>query len=251
LSVQAVLFDVGGPLDTEVVSERLIDEHIRAALIAEGMAVTDEEYAAANRWAVDSFAWNTYQAIIWRLAGGDVERARRAFVAVAARSDERLALRGGIELRDGIPELLAELAGRGVRLGLAANQPASIIGRLDRAGIGRFFSHREVSGIHGYRKPDVRLFLRACEALEVEPTSCVMVGDRIDNDIAPARSLGMGTILYRTGRHVHQQARTWEELPDVEVDTVARLRAALLHMLDGGPAATAEPDTDAAGVRNV
>jgi HAD superfamily hydrolase (TIGR01549 family) len=248
MSLRAVLFDVGGPLDTEVISERLIDEHIRAALDAEGVSTTDETYAAANRWAVDAFAWNTYHAIIWRLTGGDVERSRRVFVAVASRSDERLAARDGLELRAGIPELLTELADRGVLLGLAANQPASIIARLDRAGIGCFFRHREVSAIHGYRKPDVRLFLRACEALDVQPPDCVMVGDRIDNDIAPARVLGMRTVLFRTGRHLHQQPRSWEEVPDVEVNDVAPLRAALLSMLDGGRPATATGNTREGGV---
>jgi putative hydrolase of the HAD superfamily len=137
-----------------------------------------------------------------------------------------------------------------VRLGLAANQPASIIARLDGAGIGRFFSHREVSAIHGYRKPDVRLFLRACEALDVQPPDCVMVGDRIDNDIAPARLLGMRTILFRTGRHIHQQARTWEELPDIEVETAAELRVALLRMLDGGTPAAVLADSDSGRVRD-
>ena len=233
MTVQAVLFDVGGPLDTELIHERLVDAHIRAALAAEGVAVTDEEYAAANRWAVDSFAGNAYQAIIWQLTGGDVECSRRAFAAVAARSEERVAARGGIELRAGIPDLLEELAARGLRLGLAANQPASIIARLDQAGIGRFFSHREVSATHGYRKPDVRLFLRACEALGVEPAGCVMVGDRIDNDIAPAGLLGMRSVLVRTGRHIGQQPRTWEEVAEAEVWDVTELRAALLRLIDG------------------
>jgi HAD superfamily hydrolase (TIGR01549 family) len=247
MRVQAVLFDVGGPLDTEDIAERLIDEHIRAALAAEGVATTDEAYAAANRWAVDSFAWNTYQAIVWRLTGGDVQRSRRVFDAVADLSDERLAARNGLELRAGIPELLADLADRGVRLGLAANQPASIIARLDRAGISRFFSYREVSAIHGYRKPDVRLFLRACDVLDVQPSACVMVGDRIDNDIAPARLLGMRTVLFRTGRHLHQQSRSWEEIPDVEVNGVAPLRVALLSMLDGGRSATVTGNARARG----
>ena len=229
--IEAVLFDVGGPLDTEVIHERLTDAHIREALAAEGVTVGDAEYAAANRWAVDSFAWNTYQAIIWLLTGGDAERSRRAFAAVAGRSEERVATRGGLELRAGIPELLAELAARGLRLGLAANQPASVIARLDRAGIGRYFDHREVSAIHGYRKPDVRLFLRACEALGMEPAGCVMVGDRIDNDIAPARLLGMRTVLFRTGRHIDQQPRSWDEVPDAEVSDVGGLRAALLDFI--------------------
>ena len=48
-----------------------------------------------------------------------------------------------------------------------------------------------------------------------------MVGDRIDNDIAPARVLGIHAVLFRTGRHRAQEPRTWEEIPDAEVHDVA------------------------------
>lgn len=54
-----------------------------------------------------------------------------------------------------------------------------------------------------------------------------MVGDRIDNDIYPAKSLGMAAILFRTGRHRDQQPRTFDEVPDAEVTTVDGLATAL------------------------
>jgi FMN phosphatase YigB (HAD superfamily) len=44
-----------------------------------------------------------------------------------------------------------------------------------------------------------------------------MVGDRIDNDVVPAKILGMRTVLLRTGRHIEQKPRTWEEVPDFDV----------------------------------
>jgi putative hydrolase of the HAD superfamily len=131
-----------------------------------------------------------------------------------------------------VPALLELLAARGLKLGLAANQPLRTIAELDRQGIGHVFSHREVSAIHGYRKPDVRLFLRACEELEVTPGECVMVGDRIDNDIAPAKLLGMRAVLLRTGRHIAQQPRAADELPDVEVRDVAGMEWALLRLIE-------------------
>jgi len=232
VAIRAALFDVGGPLDTEVIHERLMDQHIREAVAAEGYGVTDAAYAEANRWAVESFAWNTYQAIIWRLTGGDVEASRRAQRVVAARGHERQEARGDIELRPGVAEMLARLWSRGLRLGLAANQPAAILAALDRHGIGRYFHHREVSGTHGIHKPDVRLFLRACDDLGVAPEECVMVGDRIDNDIVPARLLGMRTVLFRTGRHIAQQPRSWLELPDAEVHDVPGIEAAIIELLD-------------------
>ena len=117
-----------------------------------------------------------------------------------------------------------------MNLGLAANQPAEAVKRLDDAKLGQFFSYRGVTGTHGFRKPDVRVFLETCAGLTVQPFECIMVGDRIDNDIVPARTLGMKTVLFRTGRHSSQQPRTWEEIPDAEVRDVPALEAAILGL---------------------
>jgi putative hydrolase of the HAD superfamily len=230
---RAVLFDVGGPIDTEVEYERLIDAHIIEALAAEGVAVSSQAYADANAWAVEAFAPNAYAAIVWRLAGGDRGVAARAFGAVSARSDERHRLRGGIELRPGVDTLVRRLHARGVPLGLAANQPARVIADLERFGLGDCFTARAVSGTHGYRKPDARLFLRACDDLGVSPQECVMVGDRVDNDIAPAAALGMRTVLLRTGRHARQQPRSADEVPDDDVTDLDGVEAALDALLGG------------------
>lgn len=221
---RAVLFDVGGPIDTEVSAEASIDERIKAMVRAVGVEVTEERYAEAARWAVERFAPSTYAAIVWRLCGGD----------------ERLAARVGpisfperpFELREGVAELIEDLHSRNVLLGLAANQPARTLETLDQLAIGRYFQHREMSGHHGFRKPDVRLFLRACDDLGVAPAETIMVGDRIDNDIAPARLLGMYTIVFRTGRHIQQQPRGLDEVPHAEVWDVVRLRGAILERIE-------------------
>jgi HAD superfamily hydrolase (TIGR01509 family) len=225
-AIRAVLWDVGGPISAEVAHEVAIDRQIRAALVAEGVVVSDAEYALACAWAVKSFAPNAYEAIFWRLTEG--------WPAARARLAGRHFSGGAFELRPGIAEVLDGLHSRGVLLGLAANQPAAILPVLDAAGIGELFAHREVSGSHGYRKPDVRLFLRACADLAVAPGECIMVGDRIDNDIAPAKLLGMRTVLFRTGRHIRQQPRAWDEVPDAEVWSVAELAGALDALLADG-----------------
>jgi len=54
-----------------------------------------------------------------------------------------------------------------------------------------------------------------------------MVGDRIDNDIAPAKSLGMAAILFRTGRHRRQRPRGAVEEPNAVVTDVRELEAAI------------------------
>lgn len=234
MTIRAVLFDVGGPLDLEIIHERQCDQAMLAALHDAGVGATESDLQAAGERAVAAFAPFTYQAMLWDLCGGDEARARRAIAVFQAGSAERRAQRGGLEMRPSMPEMLRSLHARGLALGLAANQPASVIADLDRFGIGQLFSHREVSEHHGYLKPDVRLFLRACEDIGAPPEATVMVGDRIDNDIFPARLLGMRTVLFRTGRHVAQRPRSFHDLPDVEVTDVEELSAALERLVAEG-----------------
>ncbi len=177
--IRAVLFDVGGPINTESEHERLVDDAIVAALAEEGIEINPGTYAEASAWAVEHFAPDAYAAIIWRLTKRDrmrSERVHRRMIDLVRPDD-------GFELRDGISAVIASLHERGLLLALAANQPASMLAVLDAHGVGTHFDHREVSGTHGHRKPDVRLFLRCCEDLSVEPAECLMIGDRIDNDI--------------------------------------------------------------------
>ena len=226
MTIKAVLFDVGGPLNTEIEHERGIDALIAAVVEDAGVAVTPDAYAAAVHHAVHSYAPDAHPAITWHLVGGDPALAARCMDAFRSTHREI-----PFELRDGMVGLLEELHGRGLKLGLAANQPHQTIDVLDAHGVGGFFHHREVSGTHGYRKPDLRLFARCCDDLGVEPGECIMVGDRIDNDIWPAKHLGMKTVLFRTGRHIEQRPRSHEDVPDAEVRGVAELKEALFELL--------------------
>ncbi len=234
MTVQGVLFDVGGPIDTEIVRERLIDQHIREAFADDGHPVDDATFAAAVRRAVDAFAPDTYRAMVWYLANQDADLAARVYSIFRGRAGERQIF----ELRAGIADVLARLHERGLRLGLATNAPGSsriILSCYDEHDVGRYFWDREDDDAPGFSKPDVRLFLRACHRLGVAPTDCVMVGDRIDNDIVPARTVGMPTVLLRTGRHRDQQPRSWDERPDAEVHDVPALERAVYRLLQIEP----------------
>jgi putative hydrolase of the HAD superfamily len=228
VTIRAVLFDVGGPIATEIEHEACIDADIRALFAEQHMPISDEQYAHAWREVIDEFAPNAYSAVIYKLAAGDEEVAPSVWREVARRSHER----GSFELRPGIAGLLAELHGRGLKLGLVANQPNEAIGRLEAHSIAQYFESTAVSGTHGYYKPDPRVFLHACEALGVAPAECIAVGDRIDCDIVPARQLAMRTVRLVTGRHATQRPRSPEEAPDVDVTDAAGMREAILAMLE-------------------
>lgn len=225
--IRVVLWDVGGPINTEVIHEAELDADIRQELEASGIHVTDEQWADANRYAVESFAPNAYEAMIWHLTGQDVHLSRNVYERVSSRSHQR----GAFELRPGIGVLIAEIGSMGIPQGLAANQPLETLAILEQHGLSTHFSADTVSGRIGYRKPDPRHFLIACERLGSLPQETVMIGDRVDNDIAPANLLGITTVLFRTGRHRDQQPRSWREMPDFTVETVPALREVLLELL--------------------
>lgn len=223
----AVLFDIGGPLDTEVRLFETMSIAILDALKMRGIEADQARYAAAVEHAVASYAPEDFPAIVWHLTGGDASISSEIWREVSPhlQSNHRAAL---FTPREGMRGLLEKLRLRGIKLGLAANQPPSSLEALDAAQFGQYFAWREVSGTLGYRKPDHRLFLAACNGLRVAAEECVMIGDRIDIDIAPASQLGMTTVLFRTGSHRAQYPRSWLEVPDYEVSSAEELAGVLL-----------------------
>ena len=54
-------------------------------------------------------------------------------------------------------------------------------------------------------KPDLTIFEYALEKAGISPQEAIYVGDRIDNDMIPAKKLGMTTIWIRQGLGKYNQ----------------------------------------------
>ncbi|MFD2261712.1 HAD family hydrolase [Lacibacterium aquatile] len=222
MKYRALLLDVGGPLEDERAQEAEKDRQILAAFQAEGKDVASR-LAGANRRAVNSFAQNLYDAVIFDLANRDpalTQRVTERFRRVAQG-------RPPFVLRPGMLALVRDCHRAGLRIGLCANQVAAAREVLAQSPLAPYLSYGEVSDTLGLRKPDPRLFLTVLEGLGATPGEAIMIGDRIDNDIAPARRLGITAIRLRIGRHRHQKPRSLIEIPDADVTTVAGLRQSL------------------------
>ena len=227
---RAVLFDVGGPIDLEFAWESAVDGAIASACGLEGIRVDQAAVDEASEAAVAAFAADAYAHMIETLCGGDprtIERVRQRVRAMVGNLEV-------FQLRPEIDGLLRRLRDRGLALGIVANQPERTRAKLERAGIDGLFGHHGLSGVTGYSKPDPRAFLSAAQALGAAPAQCIMVGDRIDNDIAPAKALGMAAIQLRGGRHRRQRPRHQAEEPDAVVTDVPELEAAILGLIDPG-----------------
>ncbi len=207
---RAVLFDVGGPIDMELAWEMAVDGAIAAACGMQGIRVEPRMVEEASDAAVAALAPDVYDAMIDSLCGGDPETAARVRRAVAGMTGNLDAF----QLRPGIDDLLRRLRGQGLRLGVVSPRPQAE--RLARAGIADLFDVTAPGTLAA-----------TCAALGAPPSACVMVGDRLDADIAPARSLGLATIQFRVGRWRRARPRAAAEEPDAVVTDVAELEAAI------------------------
>ena len=66
---------------------------------------------------------------------------------------------------------------------------------VEKTPLGDFFHHRITATDVGAAKPDPAIYLAACEAANIAPSDCLMVGDDIERDMKPAKQLGMKTLL--------------------------------------------------------
>lgn len=79
------------------------------------------------------------------------------------------------------------------------------------------------SAEEGVAKPDKRIFELALERSNCEPEHAVMVGDRIDNDIVPAKQMGMGTIWIKQGFGKYWVLSGEEEQPEYTADSLKEI----------------------------
>ena len=102
------------------------------------------------------------------------------------------------------------LSGR-YKIGIIANQSLGTKERLEQHGILQYIDLVIASAEEGVAKPDKRIFEIALNRSNCKPDEAVMVGDRIDNDIVPAKLMGMRTIWIKQG-----YGQYWNITDDVE-----------------------------------
>src|SRR5919106_47190 len=79
-------------------------------------------------------------------------------------------------------------------LGVIANQSQDVAELIQKAGFDKFFKVQTISSSVKLKKPDLKIFELALKQAEQSAEDCIMVGDRLDTDICPAKTMGMTTI---------------------------------------------------------
>lgn len=98
------------------------------------------------------------------------------------------------KLNAGASDFIARASAAGTRLGIVSNIALDIRPALERWGIAAAIDAVILSYEVGCVKPDPRIFRLAADALGVDPTDCLMIGDSAHDDVGGA-ALGMPCVI--------------------------------------------------------
>jgi HAD superfamily hydrolase (TIGR01662 family) len=216
--LDVVFLDVGGP----IYGDRPYYEALWKAI------------AEASPDASESSFWEEFQACRRDQRGPFTRRLVRAFLPETQL--ERVIDRGR-ELWDYPPDSLQpdvrpalEELHKSYRVGVLANQEGWIRETLARDELDAFFDIWIISADLGVEKPDPAIFHAAIEAAGRAPARCAMVGDRLDNDIVPARAAGMKAVWLLRGEAPDQPSQDQLAQADTAVRSLSELPDALQRL---------------------
>jgi HAD superfamily hydrolase (TIGR01549 family) len=218
-----LFFDLGYTLINEDAAAMGRLGQLSYALGQRGITASPEELRATFEAASARFDPNPFRSLL--LAFTDDEEVI-SFVRSSGRYPK--------EMESPYPQtqpLLERLVGR-YKLGVIANQAAGTQERLERYGLAHYFDVCVSSGDVGIEKPEPAIFHLALEQAGCASTESVMIGDRLDNDIRPAKALGFRTVRVLQGTHRLQKPRNAAETPDATVADLGGI-AALFDMDTG------------------
>jgi putative hydrolase of the HAD superfamily len=183
-----VFFDIGGVMYDDTIYARAMHTALRAL----GGIFTDEEFDEVYRSARAAQAGSFRGLLAQRFLGADADMG-----ALEAEASKHWTYPPEA-LHDDVHPCLDALAGR-YRLGIIANQPSAVKDAMRRDGLDGYFEVWGVSDDVGLEKPDPALFVYVLEEAGVEPPRSVMVGDRLDYDVRPAKAAGMHAVWVLRG----------------------------------------------------
>jgi putative hydrolase of the HAD superfamily len=219
--VRAIAFDVNGTL-TEIVTDEGTDEAFRAAghfLTYQGIDLRRHELrdlymgilkrqqqeSAEDHPEFDAVAiWRTiisdYQTdYTRRLPAGKLAQLP-LFLAELYRGVSRRRLR----LYPHVRRVLDLLHTRFPLAVVTDGQSAYARAELHQVGLLGYFDPIVVSGDHGYRKPDRRLFQAAAAGMQIAPEHVLYVGNDMYRDVYGARQAGMATVMFNSDQGIKE-----------------------------------------------
>jgi HAD superfamily hydrolase (TIGR01549 family) len=135
------------------------------------------------------------------------------------------------KLMDGLQTFL-EIFSKQYKIGTLGQYGKDFKDYLNDKNILQYFTFTEIQDDYKITKPDPRYFEAILEKCKCKPEESIMVGDRIDKDIIPAKTIGMKTIRIKVGIHKNQEPRIPEETPDLEIERIEDIKLETIKVMD-------------------
>jgi HAD superfamily hydrolase (TIGR01549 family) len=230
MKLTTVFLDAGG-----VILDESEQEHALAEVAVETLSGIIQGYALDDYWrdveeASSLYAPRIYQYVFFKNLKRDPASFEEVYPEFLSTWHER---RPPLKLMENLPEEVRALA-RDFRVGILGQYGAEVLDLLRRHSLLECFTYTFTQDDFALTKPDPRYYESVTGACGVKPGECIMVGDRIDKDVVPARQVGMKTIRIRVGILRGQDARIPFEVPDAELPGVRGLAEAARGLAGAG-----------------
>jgi len=101
--------------------------------------------------------------------------------------------------------------------------------KLIRMGVALFFDGVFVSDELKFSKTDPSFFKKILREIKAKPEECLMVGDREDRDILPAKKVGMKTFRVFRGKYAAKPGKTVADYSGKDLRKIAKMVKNISH----------------------
>ena len=224
--ITTVLLDAGGVILDESEHERVRIEIATHVLSGAVPGYTEAMLRGDIDEAIEVFCPRILAYVFWKRVRPDLDLFEKLYDAFLT---EWTARRPPLRLMSGFKHEIPRIS-RCFKVGIAGQYGGDLLELLEQEGILNHFTHRFTQDDFDITKPDPRYLEQIAGACGVNPGECIMVGDRVDNDIIPAKQVGMKTVLVRWGLHRKQAPRIPGEVPDEVLTGIAGLADAIARL---------------------
>jgi putative hydrolase of the HAD superfamily len=211
MRIQAIIFDMGGTIETfeythelrleatVVIQQKLLDAGINLHLTNEELCnVISSGLDQYKRWCLQTMEELPSERVLSQYAFKDYDIDAQKLSEI---SEELMFL---IEtrfyhrkMRPEMPEVLEAIKQMGLKIGIISNVNSygQVPTNLKEYGIIDYFHPIVLSSEYGRRKPDPSIFHYAARLINAPTSQCAYVGDRIIRDIEGARRAGFGLAI--------------------------------------------------------
>jgi HAD superfamily hydrolase (TIGR01549 family) len=225
--IKNIFLDVGG-----VILDEIEFEEISSKIITKIIKDYNVNYSIENYWknideAVYRFVPKVYDFILFK----NIKNLNDFNKLKVQYKNELKQTNIKFKLMDGINDFL-KIFSKQYKIGILGQYGKDFRKYLEEINLYKYFTFVEIQDDYKITKPDPRYFEAVLKKCKCKPEESIMVGDRIDKDIIPAKMVGMKTIRIKTGIHKNQEPRIPEEIPDLTVNKIEEITMEKIKAMD-------------------